>query len=75
MDEFVKGLREIDPSVAELFDKVATVLFGRTRAEALDQHICVACGGPAVEFKDEKSRAEYGITMLCQTCQDEIFGM
>lgn len=51
--------------------------FGRSTAIAAD--VCVpkpvGCGGPATEFRDEKSRKEYSISGLCQKCQDEIFGV
>jgi RNase P subunit RPR2 len=28
---------------------------------------------PEKDFRDEKSREEYRISGLCQTCQDEVF--
>lgn len=33
----------------------------------------VGCGKPLVPFKDTLSAKEYGISGLCQNCQDEIF--
>lgn len=33
----------------------------------------IGCGGVAGEFRDEISRREYGISGLCQKCQDEVF--
>ena len=34
---------------------------------------CVSCKGDATCFKDELSHREYGISGLCQSCQDKIF--
>ena len=42
-----------------------------TAADAMN--LCVACNGPAVEFKDEISRREYRLSGLCQICQDIAF--
>ncbi len=36
--------------------------------------ICAICGGRAEEFRDALSIKEYGISRMCQRCQDEIFG-
>lgn len=35
---------------------------------------CPICKKEIGEFKDELSRKEYGISGMCQACQDEIFG-
>jgi len=34
---------------------------------------CVTCGGDASAFTDALSRKEYGISGMCQTCQDKTF--
>ena len=34
----------------------------------------IGCAGPATQFRDDLSRTEYGISGLCQTCQDKVFG-
>jgi hypothetical protein len=60
------------PAVEDLLERVA----GRT--SAIEEDRCVnppiGCGGPAVEFRDELSRKEYGISGLCGPCQDTVFG-
>lgn len=33
----------------------------------------VGCGKPITKFNDELSEKEYGISGLCQACQDRIF--
>ena len=49
-------------------------LYGRSRSIALAAGQCVKCGEFNLEFRDELSRKEYGISGLCQPCQDGIFG-
>ena len=41
--------------------------------QAKKDNICNLCGEQILSFKDEKSRIEYEISALCQSCQDEIF--
>lgn len=49
------------------------------RREAIATATCalkpLGCGGPATEFRNEISRREYGISGLCQKCQDDVFGL
>ena len=52
---------------------MAQVLFGRGRKVAMDNQLCVMCGGDANYFADELSRKEYGISGMCQECQDKTF--
>ena len=49
-------------------------IYGRSRSIALATGQCVKCGEFNLEFNDELSRKEYGISGLCQCCQDGIFG-
>jgi hypothetical protein len=44
------------------------------RREALHSDTCVSCGHMATAFKNEISRKEYGISGLCQLCQDKVWG-
>ena len=41
--------------------------------QCLQDNICVCCGSLAVSFRDELSRKEYGISGMCQECQDSVF--
>lgn len=52
-------------------DELAVALFGRER----HGDVCVTCGGPVGEFRNELSRKEYGISGMCQKCQDSVFGV
>lgn len=54
-------------------DELAMMAFGRTKTDAKSEGVCIKCGEPVGEFRDELSRREYRITQLCQKCQDEIY--
>ena len=59
-------------------DDMAVNLFGRSKVLAVAGGQCVKCGFPhnlRSDFRDALSHKEYGISGLCQTCQDEIFGI
>ena len=55
-------------------EEKAFQLFGRNRTLAIAGNGCVKCGESAVDFRDELSRKEFGISGFCQSCQDDIFG-
>ena len=68
-----------DPSkksedMEDFLDDLSTLIFGESRTESIGGNTCVSCGEDASEFEDSLSRKEYGISGLCQTCQDEVFG-
>ena len=47
--------------------------FTFTRTEALQHGLCCVCGGAASTFRDALSKKEYGISAMCQACQDDYF--
>ena len=53
----------------------ALIVHGPGGVKRLDEGKCPACGGDIKleDWKDEKSKDEFGITGLCQKCQDEVF--
>ena len=62
-------------------EDMAFMAFGRSRILSMAGNQCVSCGASVVltkdgglDFRDEISEKEYGISGLCQTCQDGIFG-
>jgi hypothetical protein len=55
-----------------LIDRVSSFVEARKRAR--ETNSCVGCDNPITEFKDEISKKEYQISLLCQACQDEFFG-
>jgi hypothetical protein len=54
-------------------DNLSLNLFGRVRTLALALELCVKCGKAADKFTDKLSRQEFGISGLCQCCQDKFF--
>lgn len=44
--------------------------------EAIEKGICPICGRSIrkEEFRDSLSLKEFGISGMCQKCQDEVFG-
>lgn len=62
------------PEIERFTDEIAIALFGRSFSLAKAGNGCVACGKPATTFRDALSKREYGISGLCQSCQDSIFG-
>jgi len=56
-------------------EETAFRLFGRSRRLAIAGNQCVKCGAHDLEFRDELSGKEHGISGLCQVCQDGIFGV
>jgi len=47
------------------------------RTTAIASNLClpppIGCGRPITPFRDNLSLKEYGISGLCQECQDKIF--
>lgn len=39
-----------------------------------DAGFCPTCREPVGEFRDRLSVKEYGISGMCQKCQDSVFG-
>ena len=46
---------------------------GFDRHAATTTQTCVWCKNPVDGFRDALSRKEYGISGLCQSCQDKVF--
>ncbi len=62
-------------AMENMLDDMAKELFGRGRKVAMDNQMCVMCGNDANHFADELSRKEYGISGMCQSCQDGVFSV
>jgi|TARA_R100000049_G_scaffold4748_2_gene11435 hypothetical protein len=60
-----------DPSI----DDMLTSVFGIDRVGSITDDKCVSCKEDATEFTDALSEKEYGISGLCQSCQDQVFGV
>jgi hypothetical protein len=53
-------------------------VFGVDRVETITEAFCVSCDSEnnnAASFRDDISRKEYAISGLCQSCQDDVFGV
>lgn len=61
------------PEIQNFLDEFGLKFFGRSRSLAKAGNGCVMCGGPADIFRDELSRREFGISGICQECQDKFF--
>lgn len=61
------------PEIVSLLDRLSTSIFGHTRSQCFQTKTCVVCGKSAIEFDDWLSRKEYGISGMCQKCQDVTF--
>lgn len=56
-----------------LLDNISKVMFGNSRQESMDRGVCVICRSVATEFDDTLSEREFGISGMCQECQDGTF--
>jgi len=67
---------ERSKELQSLLDTFAKKAFGISQTEAKEKNICVCCSKPIKmeDFKDQLSIKEYGISGLCQKCQDDTFG-
>jgi len=60
------------PAMEVFCESMAQAMFGRSRKD----DACVFCGSTKVnreDFRDPISFREYGISHLCQICQDKTF--
>jgi hypothetical protein len=51
--------------------------FAGVEGNAYDRADCVICAKVGLQpgdFRDDLSRAEFGISRMCQDCQDKVFG-
>ena len=66
-------MEQKSPEIEAMLEVLNQAAHGRSRKDSMSSGFCVSCGNPAVEFKNELSRKEYGISGMCQKCQDEFF--
>jgi uncharacterized CHY-type Zn-finger protein len=62
------GFEQKSPEIQNFLEGV----FGT--GTAIKNRKCVLCGEDVGEFRDELSIKEYGISGMCQSCQDDVFG-
>jgi uncharacterized protein with PIN domain len=56
---------------SQMREAINTIFFGSQ--SAIDNDKCPLCNKDVTNFKDEISLEEYGLSGMCQTCQDETF--
>ena len=56
----------------EMKDAIESLFPGTKNAIANDA--CPVCHAPITKFRDELSKKEFGISGMCQACQDKVFG-
>lgn len=61
------------PEMQEFVDGALAKAGKPTMAQSRQAGRCTWCGEPVGEFRDALSRKEYGISGLCQKCQDKVF--
>jgi len=69
----------IQPSdKAPSIDAMLTSVFGVDRVKTISGGTCVSCDAEGIiasSFSDDLSRKEYSISGMCQSCQNDIFGL
>jgi hypothetical protein len=65
------------PQIDALLSEI--IFNGKDRATCVREGTCVTCdeaqGLIATSFRDDVSRKEYQISGMCQSCQDDVFGV
>ena len=65
------------PQIDALLSEI--IFNGKDRPTCIREGICITCddahGIIASSFRDDVSRKEYAISAMCQSCQDDVFGM
>ena len=51
----------------------AKALYGKKGSSNLKKGACVTCGSTDQQFRDALSKKEWGISGMCQNCQDKVF--
>jgi hypothetical protein len=56
------------------FTRFAAAILGPDAVKALDAGNCPCCKKSIGPFRNSLSQKEYGISGMCQNCQDSVFG-
>ena len=56
-----------------LVDGFAENRFGKSLTKTQKEQICVFCHKQITGFRDALSAKEYGISGICQECQNDVF--
>ena len=65
------------PAIDAMLSEI--IFNGKDRLPCIQEGICLTCddahGIIATSFRDDISRKEYSISAMCQSCQDDVFGV
>ena len=65
------------PQIDALLSEI--IFNGKDRVEVISSGDCLTCDEArdlkATSFRDDVSRKEYAISGMCQSCQDDVFGV
>ena len=65
------------PQIDALLSEI--IFNGKDRVTCIKEGTCITCdeaqGLIATSFRDDVSRKEYAISAMCQSCQDDVFGV
>jgi len=68
------------PKITQALNQLTEIIFnGKTREACISEGVCISCDEAkdlkATSFDDDISRKEYAISGMCQSCQDDVFGV
>jgi len=58
-------------------EAILSAFTGKDRRSVIMKGLCMTCdstGNISTSFTDDCSRREYGISAMCQSCQNDFFG-
>lgn len=61
------------PEVKVVLNNLTSQFYNRTS----EDQVCITCGSTSIkphDFTDDLSRKEFTISVMCQKCQDSVFG-
>jgi len=56
-------------------DNLLTNIIGKDRQKTVVRGGCMTCNNTCLSFRDQLSEREYKISGMCQSCQDDTFGV
>lgn len=69
----MKERRPKPAAMQKVMDRLGAKIFGTSYSECWAANSCITCGGEARTFRTPKAKAEYAISAMCQSCQDDVF--
>jgi len=75
LDDYINLFKELCGPTKEKMERLSKIGFNK-QVERISMGKCATCSQQIAhaDFRDELSRKEFGISGMCQKCQDEVFG-